>query len=87
MFLTLMGQEEYVNPYTKEIEIATENWKHRWVSKSRGVIYNDSEEYNPKLDVNLKRSDYKRTPIHKQFPPIALNALGCFGERSRITFY
>ena len=67
MFLTLMGQEEYVNPYTKEIEIGTDKWKHRWVNESGDVIYTDKEEYNPNVDVNLKRSDYKRTPIRKRF--------------------
>lgn len=67
MFLTLMGQEEYVNPYTKEIEIGTDKWKYRWVNEGGDVIYTDKEEYNPNVDINLKRSDYKRTPIRKRF--------------------
>ena len=67
MFLTLMGQEEYVNPYTKEIEIGTDKWKHRWINESGDVIYTDDEYYNPNTDVHLNRSDYKRTPIRKRF--------------------
>jgi len=67
MFLTLMGQEEYVNPYTKEIEIGTDKWKYRWVNEGGDIIYTDKEEYNPNVDINLKRSDYKRTPIRKRF--------------------
>lgn len=68
MFLTLMGQEEYVNPYTKEVEIGTDKWKHRWINESGDVLYTDNESYNPNLDVHLNRSDYKRTPIRKRFP-------------------
>lgn len=68
MFLNLMGQEEYVNPYTKEVEIGTDNWKHRWTNESGDVLYTDNESYDPNLDVHLKRSDYKRTPIRKRFP-------------------
>ncbi len=68
MFLTLMGQEEYVNPYTKEVEVGTDNWKHRWINESGDVLYTDNEEYNPNVDIDLNRSDYKRTPIRKRFP-------------------
>jgi hypothetical protein len=68
MFLTLMGQEEYVNPYTKEVEIGTDKWKHRWTNESGDVLYTDNESYDPNFDVHLKRSDYKRTPIRKRFP-------------------
>jgi hypothetical protein len=68
MFLTLMDQEEYINPYTNEIEVGSNQWKYRWVNGSEEVIYTDSEEYDPNSDVELNRSDYKRTPIRKRFP-------------------
>lgn len=68
MFLTLTDQEEYVNPYTKEIEIGSNQWQFRWVNESGDVIYTDSEEYDPNIDIELNRSDYKRTPIRKRFP-------------------
>ncbi len=68
MFLTLTDQEEYVNPYTNEVEVGTNQWKHRWINESGDVIYTDSEDYDPNVDVNLNRSDYKRTPVRKRFP-------------------
>ncbi len=66
MFLTLTDQEEYVNPYTKEVEVGTNQWKHRWINESGDVIYTDDESYDPNVDVNLNRSDYKRTPVRKR---------------------
>ncbi len=68
MFLTLTEQEEYVNPYTREIETGTNQWRHRWVNESGDVIYSDNESYDPNVDVNLNRSDFKRTPIRPRFP-------------------
>ena len=68
MFLTLMGQEEYVNPYTKEVEIGTNQWNYRWVNGGNDVIYTDNEDYNPNTDPNHQYSGYKRTPIRKRFP-------------------
>lgn len=68
MFLTLMGQEEYVNPYTGEVEIGTDQWRHRWVNESGDIIYSNREEYDPNIDIQINRSDYKRTPIRKRGP-------------------
>lgn len=66
MFLTLMGQKEYVNPYTKEVEIGTDQWRHRWVNESGDIIYTNREDYNPNVDIHLNRSDYKPTPVRKR---------------------
>jgi hypothetical protein len=33
MFLTLTEQEEYVNPYTNEVEVGSNQWKYRWVNE------------------------------------------------------
>ena len=68
MFLTLTDLEEYVNPYTNEIEVGSNQWQFRWVNESDEVIYTNNEEYNPNHDVELKRSDFKKTPIRKRFP-------------------
>ncbi len=68
MFLTLMEQEEYVNPYTKEVEIGSDQWQHRWVNEGGDVIYSDREGYDPNIDIHLNRSDFKRTPVRKRFP-------------------
>ncbi|MBD3168934.1 MAG: hypothetical protein GF307_05585 [candidate division Zixibacteria bacterium] len=68
MFLTLTEQEEYVNPYTNEIEIGSNQWDYRWVNESGDVIYSNKEDYNPNHDINLNRSDFKKTKIRKRFP-------------------
>ncbi len=68
MFLTLTDQEEYVNPYTNKVEMGSNQWQHRWVSESGDVIYSSDESYDPNRDVNLNRSDFKRTPVRKRFP-------------------
>lgn len=68
MFLTLTEQEEYVNPYTKEVEMGSNQWKHRWINESGDVIYTDRESYDPNTDIHLNRSDYKRTAVRKRFP-------------------
>lgn len=68
MYLTLTEQEEYVNPYTNEIEVGTNQWQHRWINESGDVIYTDNEEYDPNVDINLNRSDFKKSKIRKRFP-------------------
>jgi hypothetical protein len=68
MFLTLTEQEEFVNPYTNEVEVGSNQWKHRWINESGDVIYTDDESYDPNVDINLKRSDFKRTPVRKRIP-------------------
>ena len=68
MYLTLTEQEEYINPYTNEVEIGTDQWRHRWVNESGDVIYTDSEDYDPNIDVHLNRSDYKKSTVRKRFP-------------------
>ncbi len=68
IFLTLTDQEEYVNPYTNQVETGSNQWKFRWINPSGEVIYTDSESYNPNTDIHLNVADYKRTPIRKRFP-------------------
>lgn len=68
MFLTLTDQEEYVNPFTNEIEYGSNQWKYRWINPNGDVIYTDKEEYDPRVDVQLNRTDYKRTPVRQRFP-------------------
>lgn len=68
MFLTLTEQEEYVNPYTKEIEVGSNQWKYRWENESGDIIYTNDENYNPTTDININRNDYKKSKIRKRFP-------------------
>ena len=68
MYLTLTEQEEYMNPYTNKVEIGTDQWRYRWVNEGGDVIYTDSEEYDPNIDVHLNRTDYKKSKVRKRFP-------------------
>lgn len=68
MFLTLTEQEEYINPYTNEIEVGTDKWKHRWINESGDIIYTDDKDYDPNIDINLNQPDFKRSKIRKRFP-------------------
>lgn len=67
MFLTLTDQEEYVNPYTNEIDVGTNQWQHRWINESGDVIYTDEADYNPNVDINLNVSNFKRSKVRKRF--------------------
>jgi hypothetical protein len=68
MYLTMTEQEEYMNPYTNEVEVGTNQWQYRWVNESGDIIYTDNEDYDPTTDVNLNRNDFKRSKIRKRFP-------------------
>lgn len=63
MYLNLTSQEEYINPYTNEVELGSNEWKHRWINSSGDVIYSNNEEYNPNYDDSLKRTDFKLCPV------------------------
>ncbi|MEZ5739322.1 MAG: hypothetical protein R3E68_07630 [Burkholderiaceae bacterium] len=68
MFLTLTEKEEYINPHTNEVEVGTNQWRYRWVNPGGETIYTDREDYDPNVDVNLNRSDFKRSPVRPRFP-------------------
>ena len=69
MFLTLMEKEEYVNPYTNEVEIGTNQYPERWQNSLGDVIYTDDEYYDPNTDVNLHLTqDFQRSPIRPRGP-------------------
>ena len=63
MFLTLTGQEDYINPHTGRVEQGSNQWKYRWVSPSGEELYTDDENYNPSMDLELQRSDFKRSRV------------------------
>jgi len=64
MYLTLTGQEEYVNPYTGEVELGTDQLgPHRWVTAGGDVLYAPSEEFDPNTHPQMNRTDWKRTPV------------------------
>ncbi len=68
-YLLLTGQEEYVNPYTKEVDVGSNEWNHRWVTENGDVFYSNDEVDNPNdLGGLLNRQDWKRTPIRVRGP-------------------
>jgi hypothetical protein len=66
IYLTLTEQEEYVNPYTNQVEIGTNQWQHRWQNTLGEIIYTDNENYNPNHDTNLQVSGFKRSAVRKR---------------------
>ena len=66
MYLTLTGQEEYVNPYTNEVERGSNEWKHRWVTPGGDEVYSNRDDFDPNHDPNARRSDWKQTPVRKR---------------------
>jgi hypothetical protein len=63
MFLTLMEQEEYVNPFSGEVQTGTNRWRYRWVNEQGDVLYSDRESYDPNFDINLHANGFKKTPV------------------------
>ena len=66
MYLTFTEQEEYINPYTNEVEIGTNQWQNRWENDLGEIIYTDDGSYNPNHDINLNVSGFKRSGIRKR---------------------
>ncbi len=62
-YLNLTNQEEYVNPYTNQVELGTNQWPNRWQDPDGGVLYTDDPNYDPNRDPNLSRTDFKRSAI------------------------
>lgn len=62
-YLTLTGQEVYVNPQTGREELGSNEWKYRWADNGGGVIYTDDSDWNPNNDPELKVSGFERTPV------------------------
>jgi hypothetical protein len=62
-YLTLTGQERYVNPHTGQEELGSNEWKHRWENAWGEVIYTDDSSWNPNLDPALDVRGYERSPV------------------------
>jgi hypothetical protein len=62
-YLFLSGQDEFVNPYTREVERDTSYYKHRWVNPNGDYIYTDEDAFNPNQERTLNQVEWKTTPI------------------------
>lgn len=70
MFLTLTGQEEYINPYSHEVEVGSSQLgRFRWQTQSGDVIFSEREDFDPNPRDVLNRSDWKRSPVRPRFAP------------------
>jgi hypothetical protein len=67
-YLNLTGQEEYVNPYSGEVELGSNEWNHRWQNDSGDVIYTDDPNYDPNRDPSLHVQNYRQSKIRQRFP-------------------
>ena len=61
-YLMLTGQEEYINPYTNEVERDTNEYKHRWTDLHGNVVLTDDENLDPN-QLTHNKGDYKRTKV------------------------
>ena len=67
-YLSLTNQEEYVNPYSGDIDTASNQWNYRWVTSDGREFYTDNESNNPNDDSQLNHSEWKLTPARPRFP-------------------
>jgi hypothetical protein len=65
-YLLVTGQEDYVNPYTKEVEVDTSDYKYRWTTSSGNKLYTDVESVDPNRDRDLNGVEWKRTLVRKR---------------------
>lgn len=63
-FLVLTEQEEFVNPYTGDVELDTDSYKYRWITEGGDVYYTNKEDENP--NTFYHKTDYKRSTIRKR---------------------
>lgn len=61
MWLNITSQEDYVNPYTGQVEIGSNQWKHRWQRENGDVLYTDDSSYDPNRDPRFTHGDFKRS--------------------------
>jgi hypothetical protein len=66
-YLNLMNLEEYLNPYTRQPELGSNQWKYRWVTEGGDEYYTDDSYRDPNLDSQGNRSDWKLTPVRPRF--------------------
>ena len=67
-YLTLMNQEEYIDPHTGDVETGSNQWRHRWVTAGGEEFYTDHEHDDPNITGLFNRTDWKRSPVRPRFP-------------------
>ena len=62
-YLMLTGQEDYVNPYTKEVERDTSEYKYRWATEQGDMLYTNEYGFDPNKQRDLNHQEWKLTPV------------------------
>jgi len=65
-YLMLTGQEDYVNPYTKEVERDTSEYKYRWTTEGGDMIYTNQYGFNPNTQREFNNKEWKLTPVRER---------------------
>ena len=65
-YLFLTGQDEYVNPYTKEVERDTDEYKYRWTNFSGDKIYSNERDFDPNRIREISNVEWKLTPVRER---------------------
>ena len=60
-YLLLSRQEEYVNPFTRETERDTSDYKQRWTNAAGDRLYSNADGVDPNKDPNLNQQEWKQT--------------------------
>jgi hypothetical protein len=61
-YLFLSGQDEYVNPFTKKVELDTSAYRHRWMNNQGEILYTDENSHNPNEYEKRPNLEWKQTP-------------------------
>jgi hypothetical protein len=61
-YLFLSGQDEYVNPFTKKVELDTSAYRHRWMNNHGDILYTDENSHNPNEYEKRPNYEWKQTP-------------------------
>lgn len=60
-YLFITGQDEYINPFTKKVELDTSAYRHRWMNNHGDILYTDENVYNPNEHEKRPNCEWKRT--------------------------
>lgn len=63
MWLMQTGREDFLNPFTGDVEHGSNRWKHRWQNDNGDVVYTDDPAYDPNWDRSHRRGGFKRSRI------------------------
>ncbi len=62
-YLFISGQDEYVNPFTKKVELDTSAYRHRWMNNQGDILYTDENAYDPNQYEQRPNHEWKPTPV------------------------